>query len=253
MTESTHTKKRKKPFWKWIKLAWVVFGLLFTVWMWVSLQSRSIPSEMYRSNESVIFVDEPGSLRFESTDTIKAIVLFFPGGMVDPEAYIPLARAIATDGYIVHIIKMPMRMSTMGYTKIKELFDLNDPSLTYILGGHSQGGKMAAQFVYENPGLIDALFMLGTSHPRDFDMSGNDIPAIKISAEHDGRAGLEKVQENAPLLPANTQMVTITGGNHSHFGYMGHLLMDDAATISREEQHRQTIDHLLRFFNELRD
>lgn len=251
MTDNTQTKKRKNPIWKWVKIVWVVCGLLFMVWMWITFQARSIPSEMYRSDELIAFVDEPGSLRFESTDSVKATVLFFPGGLVDPDAYIPLARVLASDGYIVHIIKMPMRMSTMGYENIKDLFDLNDPSQTYILGGHSQGGKMAAQFVFENPDLIDALFMLGTSHPRDFDLSDVDIPAMKISGEHDGMASLGEVQENAPLLPPNTQMITILGGNHSQFGYMGQLLMDDKATISREEQHRQTIEHLLRFFNEL--
>jgi len=251
MAENTTTRKKKNPIWKWNRIAWVVCGLLFMVWMWITLQARSIPSEMYRSDELVAIANEPGSLRFETTDSVKATVLIFPGGLVDPEAYIPLARLIAVDGYIVHIIKMPFRMSTRGYQNIKELFDLNDPTQRYILGGHSQGGKMAAQFVYENPGLIDALFMLGTSHPRDIDMSNIDIPAIKISAENDGMASMREVEENAPLLPVNTRMITIEGGNHSQFGYMGHLLMDDKATISREEQHRQTVEHLLQFFNEL--
>ncbi len=41
----------------------------------------------------------------------------------------------------------------------------------YIIGGHSQGSKMASQFVYENPNLMKGLFLLGTSHPRDFDLS----------------------------------------------------------------------------------
>ena len=60
-------------------------------------------------------------------------------------------------------------MPQWDYTKIAKMFNLKKGN--YIIGGHSQGAKMASQFVYENPNLMKGLFLLGTSHPRDFDLS----------------------------------------------------------------------------------
>jgi pimeloyl-ACP methyl ester carboxylesterase len=62
---------------------------------------------------------------------------------------------------------MPWRLPQYNYKKISTIFDLKTGK--YIIGGHSQGGKMAAQFVYENPNLMRGLFLIGTSHPRDMD------------------------------------------------------------------------------------
>jgi hypothetical protein len=52
---------------------------------------------------------------------------------------------------------------------------------------------------------------------------------------------------NAPLLPPETRWVDIAGGNHRQFGYYGWQLGDCAASISREEQHRQVIGAVTAF------
>ena len=55
---------------------------------------------------------------------------------------------------------------------------------------------MAAQFVYENPEVFKGLFLMGTSHPRDIDLSSSNIPCLKLYAEYDGLASVEEVMEN---------------------------------------------------------
>ncbi|MEC8894402.1 MAG: hypothetical protein VX901_13860 [Candidatus Poribacteria bacterium] len=54
---------------------------------------------------------------------------------------------------------------------------------------------MASQFVYENPNLMKGLFLLGTSHPRDFDLSERILSTIKLYAEFDGLASVPEVME----------------------------------------------------------
>jgi VIT1/CCC1 family predicted Fe2+/Mn2+ transporter len=76
---------------------------------------------------------------------------------------------------------------------------------------------------------------MGTSHPRDIDLSSQEISCIKLYAENDGLASVAEVMENKNKLPINTDLVLITGGNHSQFGYLGQLLMDNTATISLEQ------------------
>ncbi len=138
---------------------------------------------------------------------------------------------------------MAWRLPQRDYMKTMDLFEVRNGS--YVVGGHSQGGKMAAQLVYEHPEAFKGLFLLGTSHPRDIDMSGLDIPTLKVYAEHDGLASVAEVMENRPMLPADAEMVLIEGGNHSQFGYLGRLFMDDRAEISLEEQQRRTLEVLM--------
>ena len=66
---------------------------------------------------------------------------------------------------------------------------------------------MAAQFVYENTNLMKGLFLMGTSHPRDIDLSSQSIPSIKLYAENDGLASVEEVMTNKNKLPKNTRLV----------------------------------------------
>lgn len=109
---------------------------------------------------------------------------------------------------------------------------------------------MAAQIVYENPTLFKGLFLIGTSHPRDIDLSMLTIPTIKIYAEKDGLASVPEVMENKSKLPQNSKLILMKGGNHSQFGYLGKLFMDDRAEISLEEQQRQTVQYILEFLSE---
>jgi pimeloyl-ACP methyl ester carboxylesterase len=174
-------------------------------------------------------------------------VIFFQGGLTDPKAYAPLCRKLAENGFTCHLIKMNWRMPQYDYKKTLKLFKLDRGN--YVVGGHSQGGKMAAQIVYENPTLFKGLFLLGTSHPREIDLSSLSIPTIKVYAEKDGLASVPEVMENKNKLPENAKLILIKGGNHSQFGYLGKLLMDNSADISLEEQQKQTAQYLIEFFS----
>lgn len=227
------------------------FGTAFLIWQWSSMQAREVDDVLWASTSSVGVKEDKDRISFLSKGQRDLEVLFFPGALVDPDAYVPLVRSLAEQSFNVHIIKMPWRLSSRGYQKIKELFNLNDDSKRFVLGGHSQGGKMAAQFVYENPGLIDGLFLLGTSHPRDIDLSDRYLPTVKIFAEFDGLASMREVEENVDKLPQHAKLQLIEGGNHAQFAYIGSMLMDGTAEISRKEQRIQTAGHLTAFFREV--
>ncbi len=140
-------------------------------------------------------------------------------------------------------------MPQWDYLKINKMFDLKNGN--YIIGGHSQGAKIASQFVYENPNLMNGLFLLGTSHPRDFDLSNRTLPTIKLYAEFDGLASIPEVMENKAKLPKNTDLIEVVGGNHSQFGYLGKLLTDENPEISLAEQQGFTLKSLTDFFKNI--
>ncbi|GHB70580.1 alpha/beta hydrolase [Persicitalea jodogahamensis] len=215
--------------------------------MILSMSAKGVDEEIFESNAEISVDQMDETIAFAPTKPYDKIVIFFPGALVDPDAYAPLCRKIAEEGSRVLICKMPFRLATRGYNDIKETDILDDPTKQYILMGHSQGAKMAAQFVYENPGVIDKLILLGTTHPRDIDLSGAKIPILKISGANDGVADLGKVNRNKPKLPSSTKYVTIEGANHSQFGYYGFQLGDSKATISRDEQQALVLENVLAF------
>lgn len=231
---------------KILRLIWISAGVLFLLWNWWTFQARGLPKNTFESDSNVSVITSDDMITFKSNKSVSDFeIIFFQGGLTDPEAYGPLCKSIAEAGFTVHLIKMAWRLPQKDYLKIKDLFDLNRGD--YILGGHSQGAKMAAQFVYENPDLMKGLILLATSHPRDIDLSAMDIPSVKIYAEHDGLASVAEVESNVKRLPQNCELIMIEGANHSQFGYLGQLLMDNAPSISLEEQQRKTTTHLLKF------
>lgn len=199
---------------------------------------------------SVIETDVQFAFKSKTSEN-ELEIIFLQGGLTDPKAYAPLCRRISENGFTTHLIKMDWRLPQYDYQKVSKLINLNRGK--FIIGGHSQYGKMAVQFVYENPNVFEGLFLMGTSHPRDIDLSIQDIPCIKLHADNDGLARVEEVMENKSKLPKKSKLILINRGNHSQFGYLGNLLMDSSSDISLEEQQNQTYYNLIEFVNGIKN
>lgn len=232
------------------RLIWFSLVIIFLIWQWSTYQARDLPKNTFSESGTVSVSENSDKITFQPKETNnRNEIIFFQGGLADPEAYAPLCRKIAENGFTCHLIKMDWRMPQWDYKKIKKLFSLRQSN--YIIGGHSQGAKMAAQFIYENPNLLKGLFLLGTSHPRDFGLSDRTIPIIKLYAEFDGLASVSEVMENKDKLPKSATMTMIKGGNHSQFGYLGELLTDENAKIDLKEQQDLTLEYLITFFHRI--
>jgi hypothetical protein len=229
---------------------WLSIVVIFSIWNWNSFQSHHLPEGIFIDSQHVTVEESEDEIVFRSeTLETKSEIIFFQGGMTDPKAYAPLCRNFAESGYTCHLIKMDWRLPQYDYHKVYKLLNLENGN--WVIGGHSQGAKMAVQMAYENAKLFKGLFLLGTSHPRDINLSSLSIPCIKLFAEHDGLASVEEVMSNQSKLPKNAISIMIKGGNHSQFGYLGQLLMDGKATISTQEQQKLTFGHLLDFVNQI--
>jgi pimeloyl-ACP methyl ester carboxylesterase len=115
----------------------------------------------------------------------------------------------------------------------------------WVLAGHSRGGEVAARLArLEAPSFV-GLVLIGTSHPRDFSLAGTRLAVTRIYGTRDTVADVEKLERNRINLPASLRDVRIDGGNHSQFGSYGFQPGDWPATISRDEQQRQTLAAVL--------
>ena len=83
----------------------------------------------------------------------------------------------------------------------------------WAVGGHSRGGMLAAKFAAAHPDLPSGLVLLGTTHPRELNLSGipPTVPVVKVFGSHDGVAtpeDVQKVQDRVTALENAGETVT---------------------------------------------
>jgi pimeloyl-ACP methyl ester carboxylesterase len=238
---------------RWVRIVWVTGGMLFMGWMVWSMQARDIPEEKRRSTAALSVIEGDDTVVFLPTAPAagRAAVVFLPGGMVDPDSYLPLVRAVADAGWPAAIVELPWRMAfseaaeEQVWRRVTAVRGILGSERPLVLGGHSRGAAMSARFASQHPDELAGLFLLGTTHPKDDDLSSFGGAVVKVSATRDCVADLEDSLANKRRLPPRTVWVTIEGGNHAQFGYYGQQLGDCAATIDRATQQRHVLASLL--------
>lgn len=237
----------------WLRRIWVSAGTLFMAWMIWNMQAHGVDRGLLESSATVTVTSHSDMTVFmpAAVDPASAAIVFLPGGGVDPNAYTPLVRAIAEHGVPIALVQLPWRMAFSESAK-DETWSRVERARTHlgvsrplILAGHSRGAALTATFASAHSSTLSGLIMIGTTHPRDHNLSSLQIPALKIAATRDCVAAVEASRANAHNLPSSTTWVVIDGGNHAQFGYYGTQLGDCSAEISREDQQDQTLKAIL--------
>ncbi len=179
--------------------------------------------------------------------------IFYSGGLVTPEAYAAHLRPLAEAGYTVFAPQMPLNLAVFSLNSAEEIIADNPQIEHWVIGGHSLGGAMAAQFTLEHDAEIDGL-VLWASFPADgADLSNHDILATSIYGSEDGLATVEEILESAVRLPDSAEFSEITGGNHAQFGDYGEQSGDLTATLSLSEQIDGTVQATLALLNAIEE
>jgi pimeloyl-ACP methyl ester carboxylesterase len=182
---------------------------------------------------------------------IRIGFIVYPGGRVDFRSYAPLAKAIASQGYLVVIPKMPLNLAIFGVNTANDVINSYPQINTWVIGGHSLGGTMAAQFVYENPFEIQGLVLWAAYPASDTDLSNLKLSVTTIYGSNDGLVSSAQIDDSLELLPPLTVRVMIAGGNHAQFGWYGDQEGDNPATITREQQQTQILHATIALFKTL--
>lgn len=241
-----------------VRVVWAISGLAFTSWLVWNMQAHGVPAGLRDSSPAISVTERDGATVFLPTGVAadRTAIVFLPGGGVAPDAYLPVVRAIADAGWPVGLVRLPWRMAftDSGQAEVwRRVVDVRTSwgaSRPIVLGGHSRGGMLSALFASRSPADLSGLLLIGTTHPRDHDLSSLRIPVMKISGTRDCVADLEASKASASKLPTHAVWTTIVGANHAQFGHYGSQLMDCRATIPREEQQRQLLEEVLRWLAE---
>lgn len=232
-----------------LRRLWIFAGLFFMAWLYWGFQSESLPGSVLTSSSTVHVTPlAAGGWRFEPKQPKGSQTLvFLPGGMVEPIAYAPLVRSVADSGFPAILQPLPWR-GAFTEAQRADLFaaiSQHAQASRVVLAGHSRGAMLAARYAHDHPTSLAGLVLVATTHPRDFSLADFRSPLTKVYGTNDGVAGFADMQANTSLLPPQTRWAKIEGGNHVQFGFYRHQLMSGSATISRDEQQRQTLAALL--------
>ncbi|MES2505496.1 MAG: alpha/beta hydrolase [Verrucomicrobiota bacterium] len=248
MTHAATAKKGCKPaFRRWIRRGFLLWAAIAMGWLANSYRTRGVPDATLQSSPAISVVDGAAMLEFMPTRPGgKPALIFICGSGVSAHAYAPLLRPIAEAGYPVFVIRLPYRFAPLeshkqaALERARSVIASHPEILHWVVSGHSLGGALACRAAQSDPQAFSAMVLVGTTHPKQEDLSSLPMAVTKVYASNDGVAPPDRTLANKGLLPEGTQWVEIKGGNHSQFGHYGHQLLDGHATISREAQQAAT-------------
>ena len=166
------------------------------------------------------------------TDTA---IIFYPGAKVEAEAYLPLLDQIRQLGVTCILVHMPFHMAIFDANAAENVIAQFSEYQHWYIAGHSMGGAMASKFASDHPDLVDGLILMGAYIYGDYP----DEKTLTIYGSLN-----QSVEDH---IDYTENIVEIEGGNHAQFGNYGPQKGDLPATITAEEQQKQTVEAIEAF------
>ncbi|MEG0772608.1 alpha/beta hydrolase [Clostridium sp.] len=203
-------------------------------------------------SDSIVTVEENGDIVFIPVSNNKNTgFIFYPGGKVEALAYAPLGKEIASKGYTVVIAEMNFNLAVLSPNKadsiIRKYSDIN----TWVIGGHSLGGVMAADYAF-NHDKIKGLVLLASYPQSNKDFTSSSLKVLALWGSNDKVADLNKVKDAEKVMPKDAEFVEIKGGNHGGFGDYGPQEGDGEASITNEVQIHETSKYIIKLLDSLK-
>jgi hypothetical protein len=234
-----------------VLLAVVIVLVGFVVWAETPPSPMPEAYDALKSDSSVTVSVGNWLVFFPVSSNVSTGFIIYPGGRVDFRSYAPAAHAIAAEGYLVIIPQMPLNLAVFGVGTANDVIGHYPNISSWVVGGHSLGGTMAAQFAFENPSKIKGLVLWAAYPASGTNLSKSNLLVTTIHGSNDGLVSTAQIDDSLKLLPSSTVRVEIAGGNHAQFGWYGDQAGDNAATITREAQQNLTVNATVQLLENL--
>lgn len=222
-------------------IAAVLVLVLVAGYLWLDDLADPMPEAATAlQSDAQVSVDTDGWLTFTPARPSTTGFIFYPGGRVAAEAYAPPVRAIAEAGYTSVITPAPFGLAVLSPDAADAVIEAHPEVERWVIGGHSLGGAMAAQYAAGHEG-VDGLALWAAYPPDGTSLADADLTVTSVFATEDGLATRDEIEASAARLPADTTFVEVDGGNHAGFGWYGDQAGDGEATITREAQQAQVV------------
>lgn len=247
-------KKRKWPkIVAWVGIILVILVVAVLVYLNSATYAPSAAAEAAFQSDNIVTVTEvKDGFKFEPQDgnVLQPNIIFYPGGLVEPESYSTFARALAESGHRVYIAEMPFNLAMFGQNKA--LSFINEyPDEAFIIGGHSLGGAFAARFAAEHVDALKGVYFMASYADEGGSLKDSGLPILQITGTDDGVMNQEVWEESKANLPAETVFVSIEGGNHGQFGSYGMQKGDNEPAIEEQQQMESVVTAIQNWVSEL--
>ena len=245
------TSPRSRPFRRFLRVLLPVLLLLLAFgigMLWPTLHRPAL-----RLNQDAVY---PGTVAWASwseadggvidvrpvTGQAKTLLVFYPGGLVRPQAYQWLGTALAQRGVETVIVRFPLDLAVLGIGRADAIIRRYGAGKTVYMAGHSLGGAMAAQYVSGHAGQVAGLILMGAYPAGNVSLaSQTNLRVLDLMGEHDEVAKASAVKDGLTRLPASTRLVTVRGSVHSFFGRYGPQAGDGTPTVTQMQAEAQIV------------
>jgi Alpha/beta hydrolase family len=184
-------------------------------------------------------------------------LVYIPGARVEPAAYVSKLSDVAAAGITVVIARPALNLAIFETRPLSDFEALAPDVTTWFVGGHSLGGVRACQYVSDlqdsASDAVAGLILFGSycaadvSHAR---ISHAPLPVLSIAGELDALSTSAKIDAAAHLLPANAEIIAITGAVHGQFGDYGTQPGDGTPTATDGEVRSAITEWVVSFISD---
>lgn len=181
----------------------------------------------------------------ESKKQADTGIIFYPGGLVEFQAYLPLMEKLAEKGAFCILVEMPFDFAFLDFQAAGRFLKLYPEIKKWYMAGHSLGGAMAASYISRHKKDFEGLILLAAYSTHN--IAKSDLKVLSIYGSKDGvlnRAHYDKYKKKLPPLGKGLTEVIIEGGNHAQFASYGAQKGDYMPDISCEKQMTITAEEI---------
>ncbi len=230
----------------YIILALVIIIAGFSIWYLTDYSHADASVNAYLNGTDNVSVEKIDNGLFLDGPGNESALIFYPGAKIEYTAYLPLFTELANEGVDCFIVEMPFNLAFFGLDSADSI--VSNSNFTYdkwYISGHSLGGVVASYYLTNHSTDYDGLILLASYPAEDL----NNVSVLSIYGSNDKVLNKETYDKSKGLMDYNLTEYVINGGNHAQFASYGNQAGDGVATISGENQRKQTEKEILEFIN----
>lgn len=181
----------------------------------------------------------------------KTLFVLYPGGLVRPQAYEWLGRALAVSGVETVIPAFPADLAVTKANRASNLIEKYGRGKTVVIGGHSLGGAMAAQYASKNKEQIGGMILMAAYPAKNVNLAEATYPVLSLMAEKDGVASPDDVKDGLNRLPKSAELKVVPGAVHAFFGRYGPQKGDGLPSVTRAQAEAEILKDIREFIQAL--
>ena len=235
-------KKLKIALYIIIVLIIIVFGA--TIYYFSDYSHADLDVNALLNGTDNVSVEKIDNGLFLDGPVNDSAIIFYPGAKIEYTAYLPLLMNLSSGGVDCFLVEMPFNFAFFGANSADSIIENSSYAYdNWYMAGHSLGGVVASSYLNNHLDKFKGLILL-SSYPTD---KIENSSVLSLYGSNDKVFDKETYEKSKELMPQNFSEYVIKGGNHAQFASYGNQSGDGVATISPDEQKKETINDILEF------